>query len=91
MSAYEILPPSVTSVFTSNRFILSVEGKDGHVLIDIGDIAPIKQCVQEKCGTVPALCLPHTQYDQSYGIKDLLRLYPDCTVYTSSFDKEALG
>ena len=38
----------VNSVFTSNTYILSVEGKDGHVLIDIGDIAPIKQCVQEK-------------------------------------------
>lgn len=35
----------VNSVFTSNAYILSVEGKDGHVLIDIGDIAPIKLCV----------------------------------------------
>lgn len=81
----------VNSVFTSNTYILSVEGKDGHVLIDIGDIAPIKLCVQEKCGTVQALFLTHTHYDHIYGIKDLLRLYPDCTVYTSSFDKEALG
>jgi len=81
----------VNSVFTSNAYILSVEGKDGHVLIDIGDIAPIKQCVQEKCGTVQALFLTHTHYDHIYGIKDLLRLYPDCIVYTSSFGKEALG
>ena len=81
----------VNSVFTSNAYILSVEGKDRHVLIDIGDIAPIKQCVQEKCGTVQALFLTHTHYDHIYGIKDLLRLYPDCTVYTSSFGKEALG
>ena len=61
----------VNSVFTSNTYILSVEGKDGHVLIDIGDIAPIKQCVQEKCGTVQALFLTHTHYDHIYGIKDL--------------------
>ena len=81
----------VNSVFTSNAYILSVEGKDWHVLIDIGDIAPIKQCVQEKCGTVQALFLTHTHYDHIYGIKDLLRLYPDCIVYTSSFGKEALG
>lgn len=81
----------VNSVFTSNAYILSVEGKDGHVLIDIGDITPIKQFVQEKCGTVQALFLTHTHYDHIYGIKDLLRLYPDCTVYTSSFGKEALG
>ena len=51
----------VNSVFTSNTYILSVEGKDGYVLIDIGDIAPIKQGVQEKCGTVQALFLTHTQ------------------------------
>jgi hydroxyacylglutathione hydrolase len=37
------------------------------------------------------LFLTHTHYDHIYGIKDLLRLYPDCTVYTSSFGKEALG
>ena len=60
MSAYEKHPQIVNSVFTSNTYILSVEGKDGHVLIDIGDIAPIKQCVQEKCGTVQALFLTHT-------------------------------
>ena len=29
----------VNSVFTSNTYILSVEGKDGYVLIDIGDKA----------------------------------------------------
>ena len=38
----------VNTVFTSNTYILSVEGKDGHVLIDIGDITPIRQFVQEK-------------------------------------------
>ena len=56
----------VNSVFTSNAYILSVEGKDGHVLIDIGDIAPIKQCVQEKCGTVQALFL------SSYSLRPYL-------------------
>ena len=35
----------VNSVFTSNTYILSVEGKDGHVLIDIGDITPIRKFV----------------------------------------------
>ncbi|MCY6318307.1 MBL fold metallo-hydrolase [Bacteroides uniformis] len=81
----------VNSVFTSNTYILSVEGKDGHVLIDIGDITPIRKFVQEKGGTVQALFLTHTHYDHIYGIKDLLRLYPDCMVYTSSFGKEALS
>ena len=81
----------VNSVFTSNTYILSVEGKDGYVLIDIGDIAPIKQCVQEKCGTVQALFLTHTHYDHIYGIKKMLEMFPGCPVYTSSFGKQALG
>ena len=58
----------VNTVFTSNTYILSVEGKDGLVLIDIGDITPIKQFVQEKGGTVQALFLTHTHYDHIYGI-----------------------
>ena len=81
----------VNTVFTSNTCILSIEGKMVMPLIGIGDITLIKQFVQEKGGTVQALFLTHTHYDHIYGIKDLLRLYPDCMVYTSSFGKEALG
>ena len=37
----------VNSVFTSNAYILSVEGKDGHVLIDIGGYCSYKLCVRK--------------------------------------------
>lgn len=81
----------VNSVFTSNTYILEVEGKTEYVLIDIGDIIPVQNFVQEKDGMVKALFLTHTHYDHIYGIKELLQLYPSCIIYTSSFGKEALG
>lgn len=81
----------VNTVFTSNTYILSVKGEDEYVLVDIGDVAPIKRFVQEKGGTVKAVFLTHTHYDHIYGIKVLLQLYPDCVIYTSSFGKKALG
>lgn len=81
----------VNSVFTSNTYILEVEGKTEYVLIDIGDIIPVQKFVQEKDGMVKALFLTHTHYDHIYGIKELLQLYPGCVIYTSSFGKEALG
>lgn len=81
----------MNTVFTSNTYILSMEGEDEYVLVDIGDVAPIKRFVQEKGGTVKAVFLTHTHYDHIYGIKALLQLYPDCVIYTSSFGKKALG
>lgn len=81
----------VNSVFTSNTYILEIEGKTEYVLIDIGDIIPVQKFVQEKDGMVKALFLTHTHYDHIYGIKELLQLYPSCIIYTSSFGKEALG
>lgn len=81
----------VNSVFTSNTYILEIEGKTEYVLIDIGDIIPVQKFVQEKDGMVKALFLTHTHYDHIYGIKELLQLYPGCIIYTSSFGNVALG
>lgn len=38
-----------------------------------------------------AVFLTHTHYDHIYGIRELIKAYPDCIIYTSSFGKEALG
>lgn len=87
MNIYQV----VNSVFNSNTYILSVEGENEYVLVDMGDMAPVEEFVQGKNGVVKALFLTHTHYDHIYGIKNLLQLYPDCMIYTSSFGKEALA
>lgn len=79
----------INSVFTSNTYILSGEDKTAF-LIDIGDIGPVKEFLNRDKRTVKAVFLTHTHYDHIYGIKELLKAYPDCTIFTSSFGKEAL-
>lgn len=80
----------VNSVFTSNTYILTSEGKSAF-LIDIGDVQPVKELLDNDGKVVKAVFLTHTHYDHIYGIRELIKAYPDCIIYTSSFGKEALG
>lgn len=80
----------INSVFTSNTYILTSEGQSAF-LIDIGDVQPVKELLDNDGKVVKAVFLTHTHYDHIYGIRELIKAYPDCIIYTSSFGKEALG
>ena len=80
----------INSVFTSNTYILTSEGKSAF-LMDIGDVQPVKELLDNDGKVVKAVFLTHTHYDHIYGIRELIKAYPDCIIYTSSFGKEALG
>ena len=80
----------INSVFTSNTYILTSEGPSAF-LIDIGDVQPVKELLDNDGKVVKAVFLTHTHYDHIYGIRELIKAYPDCIIYTSSFGKEALG
>lgn len=80
----------VNSVFTSNSYVLSAEG-DEAILIDVGDFQPIERYLKVHKKKVKAVFLTHTHYDHIYGIRELVKDYPGCRVYTSAFGKEALA
>ena len=80
----------VNSVFTSNSYVLSAEG-DEAILIDVGDLQPIERYLKVHKKKVKAVFLTHTHYDHIYGIRELVKAYQGCRVYTSAFGKEALA
>lgn len=80
----------INNVFTSNTYILK-DDDSAVSLIDIGDIQPIIDFLSKEKKVVKFVFLTHTHYDHIYGIRELMKYYPDCIVYTSLFGKEALG
>lgn len=80
----------VNTVFTFNSYVLSEEG-DKAILIDVGDFYPIESYLKAHKKKVKSVFLTHTHYDHIYGIRDLVKNYPGCKVYTSAFGKEALA
>ena len=72
----------INSIFTSNTYIVD-DSIDAVSLIDIGDIKPIKDYLNKEKKYVRFVFLTHTHYDHIYGIRELMKHYPDCIVYTS--------
>lgn len=79
----------VNTVFTSNTYIVS-EGQEA-VIVDIGDVEPVKRYLGSRHLTPRALLVTHTHYDHIYGVRALMELYPDMPVYTSEFGKSAFA
>lgn len=79
----------INSIFTSNTYILN-DNIATVSLVDIGDIQPIMDFLSREKKLVTFVFLTHTHYDHIYGIRELMKYYPDCIVYTSCFGKDAL-
>lgn len=80
----------INSVFNSNTFILSDVGSLNVFLIDIGDFGSIISQMK-KDSVIKGVFFTHTHYDHIYGIRELVKVYPECIIYTSSFGREALA
>lgn len=76
------------TVLNSNTFILLDECSADCWLVDIGDIAPVMEVIENR--QVKGVFLTHTHYDHIYGINKLVELFPECIVYTSQHGKEGL-
>ncbi|MBO6254987.1 MAG: MBL fold metallo-hydrolase [Bacteroidaceae bacterium] len=81
----------VNSIFTSKTYILYCEGEDRAWLVDIGDIEPVIDFLQEKKLMVEGVFLTHGHFDHIYGLPSLFEYYPNCKVYTTEFGKKSLA
>lgn len=79
------------TIFTSKTYILSKEGCDKAWLVDIGDIEPVLEFLNEKQLTVEGVFLTHAHFDHIYGIKSLVEHFSSCKVYVTEYTKEALA
>ena len=79
------------SIFTSKTYILSKEGCDKAWLVDIGDVEPVLENLNEKKLTVEGVFLTHAHFDHVYGLESLVAHYPECKVYATEYTKQALA
>lgn len=81
----------VNSIFTSKTYILFCERADKAWVVDIGDIEPVVEFLQEKKLMVEGMFLSHGHFDHIYGLPSLIEYYPNCKVYTTEFGKKSLA
>ena len=81
----------VNSVSNSKTYILHSKGFDKVWLIDIGDIEPVFQFIEEKKLTIDGVFLTHGHFDHFYGLQSLVDHFPDCKVYATSYTKQAMA
>lgn len=75
----------VNSRFTSNTFVLSIEGTNAVWVIDPGDIEPVDEWMKYNGKTsIKGVLLTHSHFDHIYGLNDLLSLYPTCPIYVAN-------
>lgn len=81
----------VNSIFTSKTYMLYKEGCEKVWLVDIGDIEPVVEFLDEKGLTVEGVFLTHAHFDHFYGLPELVRRCPQCKVYVTEYAKEGLA
>lgn len=60
------------TIFTSKTYILYREGESKVWLVDIGDVEPVVEFLQEKNLSVEGVLLTHAHFDHIYGLEALV-------------------
>ena len=77
------------SFFAVANYLIADDSADYCWLVDVGEIAKIMEIAGGK--TVKGVFLTHGHHDHIFGINDLMKVYPECTVYLSEAGIEVLA
>lgn len=80
----------INTFYTSNTFVLSMDGSTNVWLVDCGDYAlQIRPLLKGR--TIKGVLLTHTHSDHIYGLEEVIKDFPEVMIYTNDFGKKALG
>jgi len=75
----------VNTWFTSNSYILSHNEFDNVWLVDPGDVPPITDWLRKnQKKEISGMLLTHAHFDHIYGMNDVLKQYPKCTIFVAN-------
>ena len=77
------------SFFSSRTYWLSDNRQNKFWLVDCGDIEEVVRQIPAQSLIVGVL-LTHVHYDHIYGLNRLMRMMPDCVIYTNDFGQKSL-
>lgn len=78
----------VNSIFDSITWLLSKTEGNQVWLVDCGDIPPIIDKIGDK--KVVGVLLTHAHFDHIYGLLELIKLFPECKVFTNEVGRITL-
>lgn len=81
----------INTIFTSKTYILSKKGSSKAWLVDIGDVEPVFEHINDKGLTVEGVFLTHAHFDHIYGLEALVERYPNCKVFATEYAKKAMS
>lgn len=79
----------LNTLLNSYTYVLN-DAYDQSIIVDCGDIPPIKRNLHENGTDLTAVLLTHAHFDHIYGLNELLDWLPETLVYTNQAGKEML-
>ena len=73
------------TIFTSKTYILSKQGCDKAWVVDIGDVKPVLEYLNEKTLIVEGVFLTHAHFDHISGLEALVEHFPNIWHYIGAF------
>ena len=77
------------SFFSSRTDWLSDDHQNKFWLVDCGDIEEVARQIPAQ-SVIAGVLLTHVHFDHIYGLNRLMKIMPDCVIYTNDFGQKSL-